>query len=230
MSFGRDAAFGGADLAVDEALRGVLALGVLEASDVAHDVLPPAFDDEVAQVTARWNALAQGRPAADVPGVAEVRALFHALDVDPTKLRPSSEALLRRVLQGRGLPRVDPVVDVCNLCSLEHQLPLGLYDRAQVRGAARARLGRAGEAYQGIRKEHVNVDGRLVLADDHGPFGAPTADSLRTSVTPATTQVLAVVYCPNERADADLSMALESIAERLTRWCGARVLAVRVLR
>ena len=230
MSFGRDATFGGADLAVDEALRGVLALGVLEAADVAHDALPPAFDDEVAQVTARWNALAQGRPAADVPGVAEVRALFHALDVDPTKLRPSSEALLRRVLQGRGLPRVDPVVDVCNLCSLEHQLPLGLYDRAQVRGAARARLGRAGETYQGIRKEHVNVDGRLVLADDHGPFGAPTADSLRTSVTPATTQVLAVVYCPNERADADLSMALESIAERLTRWCGARVLAVRVLR
>jgi DNA/RNA-binding domain of Phe-tRNA-synthetase-like protein len=121
-------------------------------------------------------------------------------------------------------------VDVCNLCSLEHQLPLGLYDRAQVHGAARARIGRAGEGYEGIRKEHVNVAGRLVLADDEGPFGGPTADSLRTAVAPGTTQVLAVVYCPNERADADLSIALEAIAARLTRWCGASVLAVRVLR
>jgi DNA/RNA-binding domain of Phe-tRNA-synthetase-like protein len=226
----RDATFGGAELAVDDALRGVLALGVLEAADVSHAPPGPEFDAECAQVSARWAALAQGRPPADIPGVAEVRALFHALDIDPTKTRPSSEALLRRVLQGRGLPQVDAVVDVCNLCSLEHQLPLGLYDRDQVRGAARARLGRAGEGYEGIRKERVNVSGRLVLADEAGPFGAPTADSLRTAVTDATRHVLAVVYCPNDRADADLSGALESIAQRLTRYCGARVLAVRVTR
>jgi DNA/RNA-binding domain of Phe-tRNA-synthetase-like protein len=230
MSMGRDATFGGADLVVDEALRGVLALGVLEAAEVAHPALPPEFDAEVAQVSARWTGFAQGRPPADIPGVAEVRALFHALDIDPTKTRPSSEALLRRILQGRGLPRVDPVVDVCNLCSLEHQLPFGLYDRAQVRGVAHARLGRAGEGYEGIRKDHVNVAERLVLADDDGPFGAPTSDSLRTAVTPGTSQVLVVVYCPNDRADADLSVALESIAARLTRWCSASVLAVRVLR
>src|SRR5438309_1853007 len=83
-----------------------------------------------------WRIAASyaGRSPVDIPGVAETRALFHRLDVDPTKTRPSSEALLRRVLQGRALPRVNLAVDVCNLCSLEDQLPLGLYDRDHVRG------------------------------------------------------------------------------------------------
>ena len=74
-------------------------------------------------------------------------------------------------------------MDVCNLCSLEHQIPLGLYDRDRIKGEVLVRLGRDGEGYEGIRGKHVNLGGRLVLADDDGPFGAPTSDSLRTSVT-----------------------------------------------
>src|SRR5439155_20803927 len=107
----------------------------------------------------------------DIPGVSETRALFHALDIDPTKSRPSSEALLRRVLQGKSLPKVNPAVDLCNLCSLEHQLPLGLYDRELVKGTLQVRVGREGEGYAGIRKQRVNLRGRLLLADDAGPFG-----------------------------------------------------------
>lgn len=219
----------GSELALDEGLRGVLALGLLDAEPVSHRPLPPAFDEETAQVIARWTALAAERPQADLPGLAEVRALFHRLDIDPTKTRPSSEALLRRVLQGKGLPRVHPVVDVCNLCSLEHQLPLGLYDRDQVRGAIRARAGREGEGYEGIRKDRVNLAGRLLLADDQGPFGAPTSDSLRSAITESTRRLMVVVFCPSERAATELTTALERIADRLTRFCGAQVMAVRVI-
>ncbi len=215
-------------LVTDETLRGVLALGLLEADGLSNEPLPPAFRAERDAVVARWLNAYGGRQPSDVPGVAETRALFHALDIDPTKHRPSSEALLRRVLQGRGLPEVLPVVDVCNLASLEHQLPLGLYDRDRVRGIVAVRVGRDGEGYEGIRKQRVNLRGRLLLADEHGPFGAPTSDSLRTSVTRSTRNVAVVLFCPANRATQSLSGALERVSDLLTRYRGAAVNTVRL--
>jgi DNA/RNA-binding domain of Phe-tRNA-synthetase-like protein len=217
------------DLAVEDSLRGVLALGLLAADGIRMEPVPGEFDQECAQVCARFQAEHADRPPVEIPGVAEARALFHRLGVDPTKTRPSSEALLRRVVQGKGLPRVNLAVDVCNLCSLEHQLPLGLYDREHVKGTVQARAGREGEGYPGIRKQRVNLAGRLLLADDEGPFGAPTSDSERTSVTATTARLLVVVFCPAERADSHLSVMLEHIAARLTRHASARVVAVRVV-
>jgi DNA/RNA-binding domain of Phe-tRNA-synthetase-like protein len=219
----------GLALEVDEELRGAVALGVLEAEQVVLDPLPPAFDAECEKVTGHLIASFAGKQPADIPGVAETRALFHRLGLDPTKTRPSSEALLRRVLQGKGLPRVNPAVDVCNLCSLEHQLPLGLYDRDRIRGGMRARLGHGGEGYTGIRKHRVNLDGRLLLADDEGPFGAPTSDSLRTSVSPGTRSLAVVVFCPVDRVGAHLSTALERLAELLRAYCAASIVALRVV-
>jgi DNA/RNA-binding domain of Phe-tRNA-synthetase-like protein len=216
-------------LAVEESLRGALALGLLEAADVRLDPVPREFDEECVRVCARLVEQHGERPPAEIPGVAEVRTLFHRLGVDPTKTRPSSEALLRRVVQGKGLPRVNLAVDLCNLCSLEHQLPLGLYDRVFVKGTVRARAGHEGEGYPGIRKQRVNLAGRLLLADDEGPFGAPTSDSLRTAVTADTTRLLVVVFCPIERVDPHLSSMLEHLADRLTRHASARVMAVRVV-
>jgi DNA/RNA-binding domain of Phe-tRNA-synthetase-like protein len=218
----------GLNLKVEDSLRGVLGLGLLEAEGVRPGPLPGEFDVERDRVVGQLIGRFAGRQPADIPGVAETRTLFHQLDIDPTKIRPSSEALLRRVLQGKGLPRVLPAVDVCNLCSLEHQLPLGLYDRERVKGAVEVRVGRDGEGYSGIRKQRVNLGGRLLLADDEGPFGAPTSDSARTSVTSATRALLVVVFCPVERAGPHLSAALEHIAKMLTRFVEASVVAVRV--
>ena len=142
----------------------------------------------------------------------------------------SSEALLRRVLQGKGLPQVNAAVDVCNLCSLEDQVPLGLYDRDQVHGSVRVRVGREGDGYPGIRKQRVNLAGRLLLSDEEGPFGAPTSDSLRTAVTVKSRNLLVVLFCPLERAGSDLTVALEHVADRLSRYCSASITAVRVAR
>lgn len=215
-------------LAVDDSLRGVLALGLLEADGISGAPLASSFHEERDRVVQRWVGTFGGRQPADVPGVAETRALFHALGIDPTKHRPSSEALLRRVLQGKGLPVVNPVVDACNLCSLEHQLPLGLYDRDKLRGEVVVRLGRDHESYVGLRGQHVNLDARLLLADDDGPFGAPTSDSLRTSITPDARNVAIVLFCPADRSVKSLSTALESAADLLSRHCGATITTVRV--
>jgi DNA/RNA-binding domain of Phe-tRNA-synthetase-like protein len=219
----------GLALTVEDSLRGALLLGVLEAEGIRPVALGADWEADRDAVVTRLATQYAGRASAELPGVAETRTLFHRLDIDPTKTRPSSEALLRRVLQGKGLPVVNPVVDVCNLCSLEHQIPLGLYDRDLVRGELQVRAGRPGEGYAGIRKGRVNLGGRLLLSDDDGPFGAPTSDSLRTSVSAHTVNLLVVLFCPVERTARDLSAALEQIAQRLARYCRAEVVAVRTL-
>jgi DNA/RNA-binding domain of Phe-tRNA-synthetase-like protein len=140
--------------------------------------------------------------------------------LDPTKRRPSSEALLRRVRKGDPLPRINSLVDVCNWCSLEFQLPYGLYDLAHVRGPIVLRLGREGERYAGIRKDDVHVGGRIALADDEGAFGNPTSDSARTMVTPATARALMVVFSPVELDDAALARVTSTSSSRAREYCG----------
>ncbi len=216
-------------LDVHDALRGVISIGMIEASEARQGALPAEFVAERDRLAERLVGLYSGKQPADIPGVAETRALFHQLDLDPTKHRPSSEALLRRVLQGKGLPSVSAAVDVCNLCSLEHQIPLGLYDRDAVRGVVVVRVGREGEGYPGIRKQRVGLEGRLLLADDEGAFGAPTSDSARTAVTPETTHLVVVLFCPVDRSAKHLSVALEHLADRLTRYCSAKIVGVRVV-
>ncbi len=214
---------GGISLDIDEALRGVMMLGWLEADGVRREPVGADFAAERDASCAQLQRRYAGKAPADMPGVAENRAMFHRLGVDPTKTRPSSEALLRRVLQGKPLPEIHPVVDVCNLASLEFQFSLGLYDRDLVRNAVFARLGRMGEGYDGIRKARVNLSNRPLLADDDGPFGAPTSDSARTQVTTSTTSILAVVFSPAERRSDELSAMLGRIADLLGRHCGATV-------
>jgi DNA/RNA-binding domain of Phe-tRNA-synthetase-like protein len=153
---------------------------------------------------------------------AAVRTMYKRVGIDPTKRRPSSEALLRRVRKGEGLPRINSMVDVCNWCSLEFQLPYGLYDAAHIEGGVVLRLGKEGESYPGIRKDDVHVGGRITLADDRGPFGNPTSDSARTMVTPATTRALVVVFAPREIDARQLDRVVQITAQRMEEFTGAK--------
>jgi DNA/RNA-binding domain of Phe-tRNA-synthetase-like protein len=223
-------------MAVDDATAGVppmpgperLALEVDVALDIASIVRPGAF--AIDGLTVREHdtgldgplrdAAAAARAMADQPDItAAVRAMYRSVHLDPTKTRPSSEALLRRVRKGDELPRINGLVDVINWCSLESQLPFGLYDRHRIRGAVVLRLGRPGEEYAGIRKDVVHVDGRLTLADEEGPFGNPTSDSARTMVTPRTTSALVVVFAPARLSPATIDRTLRVTRERIDRYC-----------
>jgi DNA/RNA-binding domain of Phe-tRNA-synthetase-like protein len=171
---------------------------------------------------AEAESLVRQQPPAEV---AAVRTMYKRVGLDPTKTRPSSEALLRRVRKGDPLPRINSLVDVCNWCSLEFQLPYGLYDAAHVDGDIELRLGREGESYPGIRKDDVNVAGRLTLADARGPFGNPTSDSARTMVTTSTTSAIVVVFAPAEMSAARLSQVLDATVARMGEFTGCRELA-----
>ena len=146
--------------------------------------------------------------------------MYKRVGLDPTRHRPSSEALLRRVRKGEPLPRINSMVDVCNWCSLEFQLPYGLYDAARIEGDVVLRLGHEGESYPGIRKDDVHVGGRITLADSVGPFGNPSSDSARTMVTTATSRALLVVFAPAEVATAGLQHVLEVTAARMHEFTG----------
>ena len=198
------------------------------APDLAQVVRPGVLWLEgatVAEREPRMNApLAAAEAAVRINPPVEttaVRTMYKRVGLDPTKTRPSSEALLRRVRKGDTLPRINSMVDVCNWCSLEFQLPYGLYDAARIEGDVELRLGRPGELYAGIRKDDVHIAGRITLADDRGPFGNPTSDSARTMVTTATTRALLVVFAPAGVGAAHLSLVLDATSARMNDFTGA---------
>jgi DNA/RNA-binding domain of Phe-tRNA-synthetase-like protein len=200
-------------IALAPGLRPIITPGVL------------AFDDvRVAESDSRLDGplAASERQVRANPPVekADVRAMYRAVGIDPTRRRPSSEALLRRVLKGEPLPRINSLVDICNWCSLEFQLPYGLYDRERIEGAVELRLGRDGEQYPGIRKDEVHVGGRLTLADARGPFGNPSSDSARTMVTTAARSVLVVVFAPARLRPSDLAAVLAATSDRILEFAG----------
>ncbi len=174
----------------------------------------PRLDGPLAQAEA---AVRVNPPEA----TAAVRTMYKRVGIDPTKRRPSSEALLRRVRKGDALPRINSMVDVCNWCSLECQLPYGLYDAAHIEGDVVLRLGVVGESYPGIRKDEVHVAGRITLADSHGAFGNPTSDSARTMVTTATTRALVIVFAPREMDARRLDRVVDLTAQRMHEFTGA---------
>lgn len=159
-------------------------------------------------------------PEADTPApgpaaearVALVRAMYRRFGIDPTRTRPSSEALWRRVRRGLSWPRINTLVDACNRCSLETQLPFGVYDLDRVSGAIALRRGAAGDHYEGIGKPVVHLSGRPALYDRTGPFGNPTSDSARTRITPDTARALLVVYAPRPVPPAELAAVLDRSA------------------
>jgi len=173
------------------------------------------LDPLLAEAEARVRATPPAESAA-------VRTMYKRVGLDPTKTRPSNEALLRRVRKGDTIPRINSMVDIVNWCSLEFQLPYGLYDLAHIVGTVTMRLGAEGESYAGIRKDDVNVGGRITVADGTGAFGNPTSDSARTMVTTATTEVLVVVYAPAEIPAAQIRHVLDVTASRMADIAGGR--------
>ena len=166
------------------------------------------FELEVARATQSAKADAAG-------STAPARALYRRYGIDPTRVRPSSEALLRRLKKGEPLPRINSLVDVANALSVQLQVPVGLYDLDKVKGEELAvRLGTEGESYTGIGKERVNVAGRICVADAEGPCGNPSSDSARTMITTATERAAWIYFLPVSEDDVDRTAELIAVFGR----------------
>lgn len=151
----------------------------------------------------------------EVGDAAPARALYRRFGIDPTRVRPSSEALLRRLKKGESLPRINSLVDVANAQSVQLQVPVGLYDLGKVRGDELVvRLGAEGESYNGIGKERVNVAGRICVADAEGPCGNPTSDSARTMITTDTERAAWIYFLPVSDETIDRTAELIAVFGR----------------
>ena len=131
------------------------------------------------------------------PTVAALRRLFRQAGCDPTRYRPSSEALLRRVLKGEALPVIHPLVDLNNCLSVELACPACVMNVPHLRPPFVLRAGRAGEAYESLRGP-FNLEGKPLLADAEGPCDAPITGGERVKVLPETRRAWLVVYMPSE--------------------------------
>jgi DNA/RNA-binding domain of Phe-tRNA-synthetase-like protein len=181
------------EVAPDFAAAGIL-VGL---GRVVADVVVAPSDAALDRVSAEAVTAATGRlevcRAQDWTAVAATRAAYKALGKDPARYRPAAEALLRRVAQGKGLFRVNTVVEVNNLLSLETGFSIGTYDLGKLQPPLVFRPSRPGEAYEGIGRGPLNLEGLPVFADTLGPFGSPTSDSARSMVDSATTRILMVL-------------------------------------
>ena len=151
----------------------------------------------------------------EVGDPAPARALYRRFGIDPTRVRPSSEALLRRLKKGEPLPRINSLVDVANSLSVQLQVPVGLYDLGKVRGDELVlRLGADGESYTGIGKDRVNVAGRICVADAEGPIGNPSSDSARTMITTDTERAAWIYFLPVSDETIDRTAELIAVFGR----------------
>ncbi len=159
-----------------------------------------------------------GEAAASDPVIANVRAAFKACGKDPSRYRPSSEALTRRVISGKPLYQVNNVVDSGNLVSLMTGIPIGIYDTGKIEGGMQMTIGAKGDSYEGIGRGAINLEGLPVLKDDTGPFGTPFSDSARTAVTEDTTHIVMVLFGLNIDI-AHVEAAAEIGDTLITRFC-----------
>ncbi len=194
-------------------------LGVLDYT-VAVAPAPDGLLKAIAEAADLRQQELMGEAAATDPIIGAVRAAFKAIGKDPSRYRPSSEALTRRVLAGKGLYAVNNVVDTGNLVSLMTGVPVGCYDAAWVKGDLTLRPGTPGETYDGIGRGGINLEGLPVLVDADGPFGSPFSDSSRTAVTEKTSDLIFVIYGLNMDV-AHVEAAAEMADTLIEAYCTA---------
>ena len=157
-------------------------------------------------------------PYKEHPHLMATRNAYKFLKKDPSRYRPSSDALLRRVLSNKGFYAINNVVDLLNLCSVESQFSIGGYDLDQIEGAIKLVICND-QTYQAIGRGALNVKNLPLLADNVGLFGSPTSDSLRTSIQEGLRTCLLVVF---DFGFSDLlNQFLSETAKQFETYCQA---------
>ena len=166
------------------------------------------------------RAAIEGRSWSEIPGIRGSRLMYKAFGRNPGRYRVSSEALIRRVRRSDPLYRINSVVDVNNLISVQSGLSVGSYDLEKVQGSIVMRRGAAGETYPGIGKDAIDLENLLVLTDELGAFGSSMSDSTRSMVTLESRDILVVLHCFEN--DLDLPALLEETESAFERYANAQ--------
>lgn len=162
-----------------------------------------------------------------IEGIASARKAYRSIGNDPNRYRPSAESLSRRVVKGYGLYKINNVVDILNLISLQSGFSIGGYDANKIQGEISLGVGREHELYTGIGKGNLNISCLPVLRDDLCAFGTPTSDSKRTMITDLTSRILFVFF--DFGFSSKLDESVRNCEILLSRFCSAKKTAIHIL-
>ncbi len=203
-----------------------VSLGILRyTATVTTDT--PELDNAVSAAVADTQSRYKLEDIAKLPQIANTRTAYKICGKAPSEYRNSAEALLRRIVKGLGLYKVNNVVDTGNLFSVRTGFSAGSYDLNKVIGNITLRHAPEGTHYEGIGKTSVNVGFLPALFDEQGAFGNPCSDSLRTRVTETAHDILTVIYAFSPKPD--LTAALNEYEQLLKTYCHADIQEKRII-
>ncbi|MDY6964512.1 MAG: phenylalanine--tRNA ligase beta subunit-related protein [Halobacteriota archaeon] len=162
----------------------------------------------------------------DVPIFRAYRDFFWGIGIDPTKIRPASEALIRRILQGKPIPRINTLVDAYNLASIKRCIALAAFDEEKISGDITMRFAIEGEEFHGIGMKDVKIlnGGEIVISDEEQLIAVyPYRDSDGTKVTKETKNLLILACGVPGIGDDILTGAMDTAIEYINRFCGGEV-------
>ena len=155
----------------------------------------------------------------ELPSIAATRSVYKACGKDPSRYRPASEQLIRRMLQGKELYQIDTLVDLVNLASIAYGYSIGGFDADKFVGdTLTLGVGREGEPYEGIGRGIINIAGLPVYRDAEGGVGTPTSDHERTKMTLATTHLMVLINGYDGNEERVLANA-NFIQDLLRKYC-----------
>ena len=174
---------------------------------------------EIEAMGERFRAELTTESLKELPSIAATRRVYRDCGKDPSRYRPASEALIRRMLQGKELYQRDTLVDLINLASIAFGYSIGGFDADKFVGdTLTLGIGREGEPYEGIGRGMINIHGLPVYRDAEGGVGTPTSDNERTKMTLETTHLVVLIngYDGNEQR---VRSNAEYIQQLLRKYC-----------
>ena len=152
--------------------------------------------------------------------IKDSREVYKKIGKDPYRYRISSEALLRRIIQGKGLYKINNIVDANNLISIISKFSVGSYDIDKLGQELTFRIGKTGESYKGIGKDIVNTEKLPVFSDEFGAYGRPTSDSEKAMIKDDTKNILTILISFSK--DSDLEKQMEKAVNILEKYVDAK--------
>lgn len=161
-----------------------------------------------------------------IKNIADSRVAYKAFGKDPSRYRSSSEALYRRIARGLGLYKVNNVVDINNLISLNSAYSVGTYDLDKISGDIHFTIADEGETYVGIGKGELNIAYLPVFYDDKGKFGSTTSDSVRAMITTDAKHILMNIISFN--GDEELDKYMDEACEYLEKYADGKIICKEI--
>ncbi len=189
-------------------------VGACVEAQVANTNYNQELWDEINELGNKYKQELTTESLKSLSGIAATRKVYRACGKDPSRYRPASEALIRRMLQGKSLYQIDTLVDLINLASIAYGYSIGGFDADKFQGdTLTLGVGKAGEPYEGIGRGSINIEGLPVYRDTQGGVGTPTSDNERTKIELQTTHLVVLIngYDGNEenvRANAEFIQTL----------------------